>query len=228
MCILPNRKWSTIYIVCTVTLVYSSITPTFAARQSNRKLGKSNASYILRITKMECVDAPYKRSHLNYCHMVQFANGTVGLNTSVTIPIVLNYFEVIVKVYYKYTTYRPFMIDWSIELCQADRIGKYSPSTALVIKIIEESVPEFYYPCPHGVSIRGGYNCSKAAKHRINVFLHRTEHTPPFGCLSQATFHKHCRLVIIDWIYPSEIRHARYYTLYKCFVPCVNRVLLVK
>uniref|UniRef100_A0A182W2H9 Uncharacterized protein n=1 Tax=Anopheles minimus TaxID=112268 RepID=A0A182W2H9_9DIPT len=114
------------------------------------KLGNGNTSHILRVTKLQCIEAPYKLSHLNYCHMVQLSNGTVGLNTSVDIPIVLNYFEVTAKVYYKYTTYRPFMIDWTIELCQADRIGKFNPSTALVMKIMEQSVPEFYYPCPHG------------------------------------------------------------------------------
>ncbi|XP_035895971.1 uncharacterized protein LOC118504957 isoform X1 [Anopheles stephensi] len=148
----PSHKRCTNYGCATFTLLVFAfaLTLPFAAAQFNRRLGKTNTSFVLRITKMECIDAPYKRSQLNYCKMVQFANGTVGLNTSVTIPIVLNYFEVTAKLFYKYTTYRPFMIDWSIELCQAERIGKFNPSTALVMRIIEESVPEFYYPCPHG------------------------------------------------------------------------------
>uniref|UniRef100_A0A240PK09 MD-2-related lipid-recognition domain-containing protein n=1 Tax=Anopheles christyi TaxID=43041 RepID=A0A240PK09_9DIPT len=133
-----------------VVVVGFLTTNSYGASQFSPKLGNTTTSYILRITKLQCIEAPYKRTHLNYCKMAKFPNGTVGLNTSVTIPQVLNYFEVTAKLYYKYKTYRPFMIDWSIELCQAERIGKFNPSTALVMKIIEESVPEFYYPCPHG------------------------------------------------------------------------------
>uniref|UniRef100_A0A182QQG3 MD-2-related lipid-recognition domain-containing protein n=1 Tax=Anopheles farauti TaxID=69004 RepID=A0A182QQG3_9DIPT len=145
------RHIANIVLFCAVgKLLFLTVMQPQCAAQMNRKSPKGNVSHKLRITSIECIDAPYKLTHLNYCKMVQFPNGTVGLNTSVHIPIVLNYFEVTVKVYYKYTTYRPFMIDWSIELCQAERIGKFNPTTAIVMKIIEDSVPEFYYPCPHG------------------------------------------------------------------------------
>uniref|UniRef100_A0A182W2I1 MD-2-related lipid-recognition domain-containing protein n=1 Tax=Anopheles minimus TaxID=112268 RepID=A0A182W2I1_9DIPT len=137
-------------VVCCVSILLFSIALSLAASRSNKKSGNGNTSYTLRVTKLQCIEAPYKLSHLDYCYMVQLPNGTVGLNVSVHVPIVLNYFEITAKVYYKYTTYRPFMIDWNIELCQADRIGKFSPSTALVMKIMRESIPEFYYSCPHG------------------------------------------------------------------------------
>uniref|UniRef100_A0A182MKB5 Uncharacterized protein n=1 Tax=Anopheles culicifacies TaxID=139723 RepID=A0A182MKB5_9DIPT len=97
-----------------------------------------------------CIDAPYKLTHLNYCQMEQLQNGTVGLNVSVSIPIVLNYIEVSAKLFYKYTTYRPFMIDWSIEFCQTYRAGKFNPSAALILKVVEETLPLYYYSCPHG------------------------------------------------------------------------------
>uniref|UniRef100_A0A182S8H0 Uncharacterized protein n=1 Tax=Anopheles maculatus TaxID=74869 RepID=A0A182S8H0_9DIPT len=99
---------------------------------------------------MQCIEAPYKLTHLERCKMEQFANGTVGLNISLHAPTLFNYMEISAKTYYKYTTYRPFMIDWSMEYCQAARVGKFNPPTALVMRIIEESLPEFYYPCPHG------------------------------------------------------------------------------
>uniref|UniRef100_A0A182LXU9 MD-2-related lipid-recognition domain-containing protein n=1 Tax=Anopheles culicifacies TaxID=139723 RepID=A0A182LXU9_9DIPT len=151
MNILSRSAQCTTFICC-VAIVFFSIAFSFAATRSNRKFlkGIGNASHIVRITKMQCIETPYKLSHLNYCYMVQLPNGTVGLNTSLDIPQVLNYLEITAKVYYKYTTYRPFMIDWTIELCQADRIGKFNPSTALVMKFIAGTVPEFYYPCPHG------------------------------------------------------------------------------
>uniref|UniRef100_A0A182V946 MD-2-related lipid-recognition domain-containing protein n=1 Tax=Anopheles merus TaxID=30066 RepID=A0A182V946_ANOME len=144
-----NGRWTSLVLLCGAALMFLTA-QSYGASQPNRKLGNTTNSHVLRITKLQCIEAPYKRTHLNYCKMIQFPNGTVGLNTSVTIPQVLNYFEVTAKLYYKYKTYRPFMIDWSIELCQAERIGKFNPSTALVMRIIEESVPEFYYPCPHG------------------------------------------------------------------------------
>ncbi|XP_053679895.1 uncharacterized protein LOC128730836 [Anopheles nili] len=109
-----------------------------------------NTSYNLRITKMQCLDAPYKATYLNHCYMEQFPNGTSGLNISITIPMVLNYLGITVKVYYKYSTYRPFMINWNMDYCQGERNGKYNPSTALVMKIISETLPDFSYPCPHG------------------------------------------------------------------------------
>uniref|UniRef100_A0A182QGQ5 Uncharacterized protein n=1 Tax=Anopheles farauti TaxID=69004 RepID=A0A182QGQ5_9DIPT len=97
-----------------------------------------------------CIETPYKYTHLNYCKMEQFENGTIGLNFSVYAPQVINYGVITAKVFYKYTTYRPFMIDWSMEYCQAYRTKKYSPSTAVVMNIVQESVPYLYSPCPHG------------------------------------------------------------------------------
>ena len=107
----------------------------------------------VRITKMLCIEQPYKHSTLQHCEMEQFANGTVGLHISVHIPIVLDYIAVSAKVYYKYTTYRPFMIDWTMEYCRAARVGTFNPTNALIMKVIEESMPDFYYPCPHGVRV---------------------------------------------------------------------------
>uniref|UniRef100_A0A182SDR9 MD-2-related lipid-recognition domain-containing protein n=1 Tax=Anopheles maculatus TaxID=74869 RepID=A0A182SDR9_9DIPT len=99
---------------------------------------------------MHCIRAPYKVSQLDLCQMEQFPNGTVGLNISLTIPKVLNYIGIVVKTFYKYTTYRPFMIDWSIEYCQTARSRNLSPPSVVIMKIIEQSLPEYSYPCPQG------------------------------------------------------------------------------
>uniref|UniRef100_A0A2C9GP98 Uncharacterized protein n=1 Tax=Anopheles arabiensis TaxID=7173 RepID=A0A2C9GP98_ANOAR len=99
---------------------------------------------------MQCTNTPYKLSQLHLCRMEQLPNGTVALNISLDVRPVLNYLEITAKLFYKYTTYRPFMIDWSIELCQAYRMGGINPSSALVLKIIETTVPNIYYACPHG------------------------------------------------------------------------------
>uniref|UniRef100_A0A182NRB4 Uncharacterized protein n=1 Tax=Anopheles dirus TaxID=7168 RepID=A0A182NRB4_9DIPT len=146
----PSIRRANIALLCIGLGLVLSVMLSQCVAQLNRKSAKSNVSRRVRFTKAECVGAPYKLSHLNYCNMVQFPNGTIGLNVSVHIPIVLNYFEINAKVFYKYSTYRPFMIDWSIEMCQAIRVGKFNPATAFVMKVAEKSVPEYYHPCPHG------------------------------------------------------------------------------
>uniref|UniRef100_A0A240PLN4 Uncharacterized protein n=1 Tax=Anopheles christyi TaxID=43041 RepID=A0A240PLN4_9DIPT len=118
--------------------------------QFNRKAAKNSVSYNLRFNKMRCAHTPYKYTQLHYCFMEQLSNGSVGLNISITIPVEINYLGIQTKLFYKYTTYRPFMIDWSMEYCQAARNGHYSPTTGLMMKIMEETLPDFYYPCPHG------------------------------------------------------------------------------
>ena len=133
-----------------VLLLLLALVPQGQLQRNRPKAG--TITHNLRISKIICVNTPYKLTHLNYCKMEQLPNGTIALNASIDVPIVLNYLEITTKLFYKYTTYRPFMIDWNIELCQAFRSGGYNPSTALVLKIIEATIPEFYYACPHGVS----------------------------------------------------------------------------
>uniref|UniRef100_A0A182Y6N8 MD-2-related lipid-recognition domain-containing protein n=2 Tax=Anopheles stephensi TaxID=30069 RepID=A0A182Y6N8_ANOST len=149
---LCRRQTGLLLLYSTVQILFTVLAYSKSLAQTSRKLesGNTSTSHTLRITKMQCIDAPYKLALLERCKMEQFANGTVGLNISIHVPTIVNYVEILAKTYYKYTTYRPFMIDWSMEYCQAARVGKFNPSTALVMRIIEESLPQFYYPCPHG------------------------------------------------------------------------------
>uniref|UniRef100_A0A182MGV6 MD-2-related lipid-recognition domain-containing protein n=1 Tax=Anopheles culicifacies TaxID=139723 RepID=A0A182MGV6_9DIPT len=137
-------------LFCVCTQVFIAIRSHGAKQQFHKKIATGNINRTVRVTKMVCINTPYKHTFLKNCEMEEFPNGTVGLHISVHIPNVINYVEVIVKAYYKYTTYQPFMIDWNMEYCQAARVGRFNPSHALVMKIIEETLPEFYYPCPHG------------------------------------------------------------------------------
>ncbi|XP_053667460.1 uncharacterized protein LOC128717809 [Anopheles marshallii] len=115
-----------------------------------KKTGKSNITHSLRITNIQCVETPYELTYLNYCKMEQLPNNMVALNVSILAPMVLNFIETKIKLFYKYTSYRPFMIDWSIELCQAYRMGRFNPSAILMLKVIEDTAPQYHHPCPHG------------------------------------------------------------------------------
>ncbi|XP_035895975.1 uncharacterized protein LOC118504960 [Anopheles stephensi] len=147
----PLSKTLNVVLLCIFghAVLHSFVPPTAAL--AGRKSGtNNNVSHSLRITMMQCINAPYKESQLHNCKMEQFPNGTVGLNISLTIPKVLNYLGLVVKTYYKYTTYRPFMIDWSIDYCQTARNRNMSPASVVIMKIIQESLPEYSYPCPQG------------------------------------------------------------------------------
>ncbi|XP_050071238.1 uncharacterized protein LOC126559164 [Anopheles maculipalpis] len=151
---------------------------------------QSTTTYSMRITKMHCADVSYKLTKLNHCQMEQFQNGTVGLNVSMSVPKVLNYIEITVKLFYKYTTYRPFMIDWSIELCQTYRVGRFNPSAALVLKVIEATIPQYYYPCPHGNQTYEAVwmfdpkfipSTMPSGDYRLDIFFRETTNTILFG-----------------------------------------------
>uniref|UniRef100_A0A182JHY3 Uncharacterized protein n=1 Tax=Anopheles atroparvus TaxID=41427 RepID=A0A182JHY3_ANOAO len=113
--------------------------------------GDTNATHNSRVTKIQCVDMPYKRTKLNYCLMGTFSNQTNFLNASLDVPMPLNFLLLTTKLFYKYRTYRPFMIDWSVELCQALRAPqRRNLITNMVIKVIADTLPQFLYKCPHG------------------------------------------------------------------------------
>ncbi|XP_053667458.1 uncharacterized protein LOC128717807 [Anopheles marshallii] len=122
----------------------------FSTAQLSRKSSRMNVSHSMRITNIQCVKTPYRNTQLHYCRMEQYPNGTTGLNVSATVPVVVNYATVAVKAFYKYTTYQPFMIDWCMEYCHAARNRNFNPSTAIIMKVIEGSLPQYSYPCPHG------------------------------------------------------------------------------
>ncbi|XP_053679872.1 uncharacterized protein LOC128730814 [Anopheles nili] len=112
--------------------------------------GNRTTSYTYRVVKVQCIGAPYKHTRLNHCKLEIFPNATTGVNISITVPMILNYVEISVQLFYKYNSYRPFMIDWSIEYCQAFRSERNIPSTALLLKVIAVTLSDFYYQCPHG------------------------------------------------------------------------------
>ncbi|KFB46049.1 AGAP013113-PA-like protein [Anopheles sinensis] len=112
---------------------------------------ETNATHSLRVTKIQCVDVPYKRTTLNYCRMGTFPNKTVFINASLHVPMPLNYILLSAKLFYKYTAYHPFMVDWNIEVCKAIKYpNRQNLITKIAMKIAEDSVPHMLYNCPHG------------------------------------------------------------------------------
>uniref|UniRef100_A0A1I8JSP4 MD-2-related lipid-recognition domain-containing protein n=1 Tax=Anopheles albimanus TaxID=7167 RepID=A0A1I8JSP4_ANOAL len=103
-----------------------------------------------RIVKYQCIGTPYQKTTVHYCNTLRVSNGTTYLNVSIHVPNKLNFINIAVKMYYKYLTYRPFMLDWNLEACHAMRTRRINPIEQVVVKLFEETIPSMYYPCPHG------------------------------------------------------------------------------
>uniref|UniRef100_A0A182W0R3 MD-2-related lipid-recognition domain-containing protein n=1 Tax=Anopheles minimus TaxID=112268 RepID=A0A182W0R3_9DIPT len=106
--------------------------------------------YTFKILKYICIGTPYKRSRLNYCKTVLRRNKPTLLNVSVTVPEVLNYIWVEVKVHYKFSTYQPFLIDMEQEACGYIKHRPVIPLTDYIFDTFVKSVPALSAPCPHG------------------------------------------------------------------------------
>uniref|UniRef100_A0A1I8JSM5 MD-2-related lipid-recognition domain-containing protein n=1 Tax=Anopheles albimanus TaxID=7167 RepID=A0A1I8JSM5_ANOAL len=103
-----------------------------------------------RVVNYQCIGTPYQKTTLHYCNTLRVPNGTTYLNASLHVPYRLTFINIAVKTYYKYTTYKPFIVDWKIEVCQAMRARRYNPMAQVVAKVFKETIPSMYYPCPHG------------------------------------------------------------------------------
>uniref|UniRef100_A0A182QZL0 Uncharacterized protein n=1 Tax=Anopheles farauti TaxID=69004 RepID=A0A182QZL0_9DIPT len=106
--------------------------------------------YSIRITKYLCVGIPYERTTVNYCKTVLRRNQPTILNVSVNVPEVLNYIWVTVKLYYKFRTFQPFLIDMEQEGCEYIKNRPVIPLTDYIYEIFQKSVPDLSSPCPHG------------------------------------------------------------------------------
>ncbi|XP_050090988.1 uncharacterized protein LOC126574686 [Anopheles aquasalis] len=110
----------------------------------------STKSYNIKITKYLCVNAPYKRSTLHYCKTVLQRNQPAKLNVSISVPETLDYTLVKVKVYYKFKTFQPFLIDVEQEGCEYVRNRPIIPESDFVYNIMKKTAPDISTPCPHG------------------------------------------------------------------------------
>ncbi|EGK96821.1 AGAP013484-PA [Anopheles gambiae str. PEST] len=106
--------------------------------------------YSLKITKYLCVGMPYKRTSVPYCKTVLRRNHPAVLNVSVVAPETLNWIWVKVKLFYKFSSYQPFLIDMEQEACEYVKNRPIIPLTDYVYEIMQKTAPELAHPCPHG------------------------------------------------------------------------------
>uniref|UniRef100_A0A182W836 Spaetzle domain-containing protein n=1 Tax=Anopheles minimus TaxID=112268 RepID=A0A182W836_9DIPT len=95
----------------------------------------------LRIVKILCMDQPYKHTIVHHCKTVVRRNQPTLLNLSVTIPEVINFGYINIKIEYKFN---------ETEGCQFLRNKPDDPLSKYIYGIFEETLPTIVTPCPHG------------------------------------------------------------------------------
>ncbi|XP_053668391.1 uncharacterized protein LOC128718800 [Anopheles marshallii] len=110
----------------------------------------SGSSYSLKIKKYVCIDTPYKESTLHSCKSIPRRNEPTLVNVSVNVPNIYDNVMVKVVLFYKFSTYQPFLITIEGNGCEFIRHPPQFGMDKHVYDIIEETAPELLVPCPTG------------------------------------------------------------------------------
>uniref|UniRef100_A0A4Y0BK84 Uncharacterized protein n=1 Tax=Anopheles funestus TaxID=62324 RepID=A0A4Y0BK84_ANOFN len=110
------------------------------------------SSYSIKIKKYVCIDTPYKESMLHYCKSIPRRNAPTMISMAIDVPKLYNDIVVKVQLFYKFSTYQPFLVTMEGRACELIRHPPQFGIQKYVYDIVEESVPELLDPCPTGVS----------------------------------------------------------------------------
>uniref|UniRef100_A0A499FUS8 MD-2-related lipid-recognition domain-containing protein n=1 Tax=Anopheles farauti TaxID=69004 RepID=A0A499FUS8_9DIPT len=108
------------------------------------------AGYSLKIKKYVCIDAPYKETTLHYCKNLPRRNAPTMVNVSLHVPKLYNFVLAKVKMFYKFSTYQPFVISLEVEGCKIIANPPTGEMEKFIYSILNETVPELLLPCPAG------------------------------------------------------------------------------
>uniref|UniRef100_A0A4Y0BFN4 MD-2-related lipid-recognition domain-containing protein n=1 Tax=Anopheles funestus TaxID=62324 RepID=A0A4Y0BFN4_ANOFN len=113
-------------------------------------ISNSGSSYSLKVTKYVCIDTPYKESTLHYCKSIPRRNAPTMISVSMDVPNLYNDIVVKVHLFYKFSTYQPFLITTEGKACELIRHPPQWGIQKHVYDIMEDTVPELLVPCPAG------------------------------------------------------------------------------
>uniref|UniRef100_A0A182PKB4 MD-2-related lipid-recognition domain-containing protein n=1 Tax=Anopheles epiroticus TaxID=199890 RepID=A0A182PKB4_9DIPT len=112
--------------------------------------GISDPTYTFKVKKYVCIDTPYPVSTLYTCKSILRRNAPTLVNVSINVPKI--YSNVIIKIllFYKFSTYQPFMITVEGDGCEFIRNPPQYSTEKYVYDVIQETLPELLVPCPTG------------------------------------------------------------------------------
>uniref|UniRef100_A0A182W0R5 MD-2-related lipid-recognition domain-containing protein n=1 Tax=Anopheles minimus TaxID=112268 RepID=A0A182W0R5_9DIPT len=106
--------------------------------------------FSLRVVKLLCINQPYEETVVKECRVILRRNERSLICVSIYVPKVYHQLFIQFRLHYKFTTYKPLLIDGEIELCSYSRGPKKNPLENYVLGVMQEMLPNTVHPCPHG------------------------------------------------------------------------------
>ncbi|XP_039436377.1 uncharacterized protein LOC120418145 [Culex pipiens pallens] len=110
-----------------------------------------NQKYKIHVTKLVCLEQPYKLTTLHACKVRLRRNQPTLITIEMDVPVLLNKVFLEFKMNYKLATYQPMMMQFTTEVCNYYRLPKGTePVVDYINAGLKVYVPEIVHPCPYG------------------------------------------------------------------------------
>uniref|UniRef100_A0A182WG74 Uncharacterized protein n=1 Tax=Anopheles minimus TaxID=112268 RepID=A0A182WG74_9DIPT len=93
---------------------------------------------------------PYKESTLYFCKNIPRRNAPTMISMSINVPQLYDIIIVKISLFYKFSTYQPFLISIKKDACEIIRNPPQFGVEKHVFDIVQQTVPELLTPCPSG------------------------------------------------------------------------------
>lgn len=114
-----------------------------------------NQKYKIHVTKLVCLEQPYKLTTLHACKVRLRRNQPTLITIEMDVPVLLNKVFLEFKMNYKLATYQPMMMQFTTEVCNYYRLPKGTePVVDYINAGLKVYVPEIVHPCPYGVGLQ--------------------------------------------------------------------------
>ncbi|XP_052892814.1 uncharacterized protein LOC128300694 [Anopheles moucheti] len=109
-----------------------------------------NSSYSMSVRKYVCIDMPYKETILHSCKSIPRRNAPTMVTVLMDVPKLYDNFVLQLLVFYKFSTYQPFLITIDRNGCEFIRHPPQFGVEKHVYDVLKETLPELLEPCPAG------------------------------------------------------------------------------
>uniref|UniRef100_A0A182RQI5 Uncharacterized protein n=2 Tax=Anopheles funestus TaxID=62324 RepID=A0A182RQI5_ANOFN len=109
--------------------------------------------FTIRVTRLLCINMPYEETVVKECRAILRRNQRSLICVTIDLPKVYNYIMLQFRLYYKFTSFKPLLIDGQVEVCSYLRNPKRDPLNTYMYEVLKKLMPNTVHPCPHGVSV---------------------------------------------------------------------------
>lgn len=135
-----------------ILIITVSIQHSFQAKPPN--FGTDDVRpFHIHVLRLKCLDTPYKLITLKTCSVKLIRNKPTRIFLEFDMPTVLDQMFVTFNVNYRINhSYRPLLIDLSVELCATlNQKPGLNPAADYVLNTTRAHVPQAVHACPYGV-----------------------------------------------------------------------------